>query len=157
MVCRALRSHKEAQQSFLKAFLLGYNDPYVLYVLIEQDRMLGEKEAGLRDFQTFYERFPNSPWLHMLYGDAYMAKNDDRSAEAEYEQVVKLAPNLPIVQFQLGYIDFKRASYVDAEAHFRKEIASNPVFASPYLYLGATLRRLAKNARPCPSWNRPCN
>jgi len=147
---RALRAHKEAQQALLKAFTLGYNDPYVLYVLIEQDRLLREKEAGMRDFQTFSERFPGSPWLHMLYGDAYMSQNDDRNAEAEYEQVVKLAPNLPTVQFQLGFIDFNRASYAAAEEHFRKEIATNPAFALPHLYLGATLRRLARNTEALP-------
>jgi len=146
MAHRALREHKEAQEALLKAFTLGFNDPYVLYVLIEQDHALGEKEAGLRDFRTFYARFPDSPWLHMLYGDAYMSKNDDANAESEYEQVLKLAPNLPIVQYQLGYIDFKRARYADAEGHFRKEIAVNPTFAPAYLYLGTTLRRLGRNA-----------
>jgi tetratricopeptide (TPR) repeat protein len=86
----------------------------------------------------------------MLYGDAYMSRNDDSNAETEYEQVGKLAPNLPIVQYQLGYIDFKRARYAAAEEHFRKEIATNPTFAAAYLYLGTTLRRLARNAEALP-------
>lgn len=147
---RAVGAHKDAQQALMKAFTSGFEDPYVLYVLIEQDRVLREKEAGLRDYQTFCERFPDSPWLHMLYANAYMSQNDDRNAEAEYEQVAKLAPNLPTVQFQLGFIDFKRASYATAEDHFRKEIATNPAFALSYLYLGATLRRLAKNTEALP-------
>jgi tetratricopeptide (TPR) repeat protein len=150
MAHRALRQHQEAQQALLKAFALGFNDPYVLYVLIEQDRALGEKEAGLRDYRTLYERFPDSPWLHMLYGEAYMSKNDNANAEIEYEQVVKLAPNPPIVHYQLGYIDFQRARYAAAEGHFRKEIAINPTFAVTYLYLGATLRRQARNAEALP-------
>lgn len=150
MAYRALRQHKEAQQAFLRAFALGFNDPYVLYVLIEQDHALGEKEAGLRDFRTFYEHFPDSPWLHMLYGDAYMSKHDDANAETEYEQAVKLAPDLPIVEYQLGYIDFERAKYAAAEGHFRKEIATNPTLAVAYLYLGATLRRLARNSEALP-------
>lgn len=150
MAHRALRQHKEAQQALLEAFALGFNDPYVLYVLIEQDRALGETEAGLGDYQTLYERFPDSPWLHMLYGGAYMSKNDYANAEIEYEQVVKLAPNLPIVHYQLGYIDFERARYAAAEEEFRKEIATNPTFAIAYLYLGATLRRLARNTEAVP-------
>ena len=147
---RALRQPKEAQQALLKAFSTGFNDPYVLYVLIEQDQAAGDKEAGLRDFRTFYEHFPDSPWLHMLYGDAYMSRNDDSNAEAEYEQVLKLAPALPVVQYQLGYIDFKRAKYAEAADHFKKEMANNPSFASAYLYLGATLRREGKNSESLP-------
>jgi len=147
---RALREHKGSQQAFLKAYSLGFNDPYLFYVLIEQDHALGDKEAGLRDFRTFYEHYPGSPWLHMLYGDAYMAKNDDASAQSEYAQAAKLAPGLPIVEYQLGYLDFTAARYEGAEAHFRKEIATNPTFASAYLYLGATLRRLNHNAEALP-------
>ena len=150
MAHRALREHKEAQEALLRAFALGFNDPYVLYVLIEQDHALGDKEAGLRDFRTFYEGFPDSPWLHMLYGDAYLSKNDDSNAEGEYEQVVKLAPNLPIVHYQLGFIDFNRARYAAAEGDFRTEIATNPTYAPAYLYLGTTLRRLARNAEALP-------
>jgi tetratricopeptide (TPR) repeat protein len=150
MAYRALREHKEAQQALLQAFALGFNDPYLLYVLIDQDQALGEKEAGLRDFRTFYERFPDSPWLHMLYGDAYMSKNDDSNAETEYEQVVKLAPNLPIVHYQLGFIDFNRGRYAAAEGDFREEIPINPTYAPAYLYLGTTLRRLARNTEALP-------
>lgn len=150
MAYRALREHKEAQQALSKAFALGFNDPYLLYVLIEQDRALGDKEAGLRDFQVFYERFLDSPWLHMLYGDAYMSKHDDANAETEYQQVAKLAPNLPIVEYQLGYIDFERSNYAAAEGHFRKEIATDPSLAASYLYLGTTLRRLGRNLEALP-------
>jgi len=150
MAHRALREHKEAQKALSRAFTLGLNDPYVLYVLIEQDKALRDKDAGLRDFRMFYERFPDSPWMHMLYGDAYMSKNDYSDAETEYKEVAKLAPNLPTVQFQLGYIDFVGAKYAVAEEHFRKEIATNPTSADAYLYLGTTLRRLARNTEALP-------
>ena len=44
-----------------------------------------ETEAGLGDYQMLYQRFPDSPWLHMLYGGAYMSNNDYANAEIEYE------------------------------------------------------------------------
>jgi tetratricopeptide (TPR) repeat protein len=150
MAYRALREPKQARQALSRAFATGFEDPYLLYVLIEQDRAAGDKEAGLRDFRTFHDRFPDSPWLHMLYGDAYMARNDDASAEAEYEQVLKLAPNQPAVHYELGYINFKRADYAAAEEHLRKEIAIDPTFADSYLYLGETLRRLGRNSEALP-------
>ena len=73
----ALQNHKAAQHAFSNAVNLGYEDPYVFYALIGQDHALHDKEAGLRDFQTFEQRFPNSPWLHMLLGDAYMTRYED--------------------------------------------------------------------------------
>jgi tetratricopeptide (TPR) repeat protein len=79
-----------------------------------------------------------------------LSKNDDSNAETEYEQAVKLAPNLPIVNYQLGHIDFAAARNAAAEGHFQKEIVINPTFAAAYLYLGTTLRRLARNSEALP-------
>ena len=88
-------------------------------MLIEQDHALGDREAGLGDFQAFNERFPDSPWLHLLLGDAYSAKNDDPQAEDEYRLALKLRPDLPIAHYQLGFIAFKHGNYADAEQQFR--------------------------------------
>ncbi len=151
MTYRSLRDHKSAQRAFSNAFRLGYQDPYALYALIEEDRALGDKEAGLRDFQAFYERFPNSPWIHLLLGNAYLSRHDDRGAESEYQQTVQLDPNLPVVHFQLGFLAFKRAAYSIAEDDFRKEIALDRDLADSYLYLGATLRRLGRNPEALPN------
>jgi hypothetical protein len=43
---RALRDDRAAQQSVSKAFEMGYEDPYVLFALIEQDHVLGDKRRG---------------------------------------------------------------------------------------------------------------
>ena len=144
MTYRARHDYRAAQQAFSKALAMGYSDPYIFYVLIEQDHALGDREAGLRDFQAFNERFPDSPWLHLLLGDAYSAKNDDPQAEDEYRLALKLRPDLPIAHYQLGFIAFKHGNYADAEQQFREEIAVNPTFAKANLYLGATLRRMGK-------------
>ena len=150
MAYRALGDHKPAQQAFSRALTLGYQDPYVLYVLIEQDRALHDKNQGLSDFQTLQERFPNSPWLHMVLGDAYLSRYNDSNAKLEYQQVLELNPELPIVHFQLGFIDFNRADYSHAAEEFRREIDLNPGFGQTFLYLGTTLRRLGKNKEALP-------
>ncbi len=150
MAYRALRDHRAAQQAFSQALAMGYPDPYVLYVLIEQDHALGDKEAGLRDVRIFNDRFPDTPWFHLLLGDAYAAKNVDPQAEDEYRQALKLRPDLPIAHYQLGFIAFKHGDYPAAEDQFRQEIAVNPTFAEADLYLGATLRRRGKVAEAIP-------
>jgi tetratricopeptide (TPR) repeat protein len=150
MAYRALGDHKPAQQAFSRALSLGYQDPYVLYVLIEQDRALHDKKQGLSDFQTLQERFPNSPWLHMVLGDAYLSRYDDSNAKLEYQQVLELNPDLPIVHFQLGFSDFNLADYSHAAEEFRREIDLNPGFGQAFLYLGTTLRRLGKHKEALP-------
>jgi tetratricopeptide (TPR) repeat protein len=150
MAYRALREPQSAREAFSKALAAGYDDPYLLYVLIEQDREAGDKRAGLDDFRAFYQKYPNSPWLHMLYGDAYSARNDDAHAEEEYRQAAQLDPRLPTVHYQLGFLAFARGDYSQAAGDLRQEIAIDPTFAKAYLYLGTALRRLGKDEEALP-------
>src|SRR5579875_2664965 len=150
MAYRSLRHHQAARQAFAKSFALGYHDPYVLYALIEQDHALHDKKAGLADFKIFYERFPQSAWLHLLLGDAYNSRHDSPHAEAEYREAVKLDSKLPIAHFHLGLIAFNRGDYSLARQEFQQEVALNPTFGEAYLYLGATLRRLGRNSEALP-------
>jgi tetratricopeptide (TPR) repeat protein len=147
---RALRDDRAAQQSFSRAFEMGYEDPYVLYALIEQDHVLGDHKAGLQHFTVFSERFPDSPWLHLLQGNAYASLHDLTNAEAEYKQAVQRDPNLPMVHYALGRLAFDRGDYLTAGEDFRKEIELDPTFGEAYLYLGVALRREGKNADALP-------
>lgn len=146
MTYRALRDHKQAQRALSKSFAMGNRDPYVLYALIEQDHYLRDTKAGLKDFQTFYQSFPQSPWLHLLLGNAYSARHDVANAEAEYKKAAAINPDLPVVHFSLGLISFTRGDYTAAIQDFRKEIKVDPEFGRAYLYLGTTLRRVGKNS-----------
>jgi tetratricopeptide (TPR) repeat protein len=147
---RALGDHRAARQAFSKAFDLGFRDPYVLYVLIEQDRDLHDKEAGLRDFQTLDERFPNSAWVHVVLGDAHMSRYEDSEAQSEYSQALAIDPHLPVIHFQLGCLAFSHDNRPLATQEFRKEIDLDPAFGDAYLYLGLTLRRDGKNREALP-------
>ena len=145
MAHRRLGAHEAARQALMRAFESGYPDPYVLYVVIEQDRSLGDKKAGLEHFQIFDHRYPNSPFLHLLLGDAHLAQNQDSEAEREYREALKQNSTLPVVHSKLGYLEFTRAHYAEASDLFRKDIALNPGFAESHLYLGLCLRRLGRN------------
>ncbi|MGH9446667.1 MAG: tetratricopeptide repeat protein, partial [Terriglobia bacterium] len=150
MAYRALREHEAARQAFSKSFAMGNSDPYVLYELIEQDRALHDEKQGLRDFQTFYERFPHSAWLHLLLGNAHISRDDSTDAEVEYRQAARLDPSLPLVHFDLGRLAFNRGGYFEAFRDFQTEIAVDPAFGEAYLYAGTSLRRLGKNQEAIP-------
>lgn len=111
MAYRALNNHKAARDALASAIAHGYDDPYVFYERINQDRLMGDKATGLEDYKAFVAKFPESPWLHVLYGDAYLAKSQDLQAEQEYREAVNLAPNLPVVHFELGVLAFRRSDY----------------------------------------------
>jgi tetratricopeptide (TPR) repeat protein len=150
MAYRALREHEAARRAFAKSFAMGDHDPYVLYQLIEQDRALHDEKEGLQDFRTFYERFPRSPWLHLLLGNAYIAQHNADGAAAEYRQAAQLDPKLPLVHFNLGRLAFDQADYRQALHDFEDEIAVDPIFGEAYLYGGTALRRLGNNQLALP-------
>lgn len=147
---RALRDDHAAQQSLSRAFEMGYEDPYALYTLIEEEHLLGNQEAGLQHFTVFSERFPESPWLHVLLGNAYASRHDVTNAKTEYQQAEQRDPNLPSVHYALGRLAFDSADYPTALKDFRKEIELSPGFGEAYLYLGATLQREKETASALP-------
>lgn len=147
---RALEDHRAAQDTLHQAWDLGYDDPYLLYVLIEQDRILGDRQALSEDSRKLSERFPNSPWPHVAAADTLKSSHRDTDAEAEYKKAAAIDPNVPFVPYQLGYLAFKRGEYSAAAGYFRKEIRLNPGYPAPYVYLGVVLHRLGKNLEALP-------
>lgn len=129
---------------------MGYRDAYVLYSLIEEDRAVGDKPSGMRHFQTFLDQFPESPWLHVLYGNAQFAKDRDAEAGKEYEEALRLNPALPGVNFRLGYLAFRNNEFVGAEAFFRRELQVSPRHSDASLYLAETLRQLGRQDEAIP-------
>lgn len=142
--CRALGDHRSAQKYLVEARQLGFRDEYAWYSLIEEDHALGDK-AGLEHFRAFLSEFPDSPWLHVLYGNAYVQKDDDADGIKEYREALRLKPDLPAVNFRLGFLLYKDSQYTEAAGCFRKELALNPSYSDANLFLGQTLRSLGQS------------
>jgi tetratricopeptide (TPR) repeat protein len=150
LACRILKDHRAAQKALRHAWELGYHDPFLLYALVEQDRMLKDYEWSRKDYQTLRAQYPSSPWLHMAAGDSLKARQLRREAEAEYKKAQKSDPNLPFLNHRLGSIAYGRGDYTSAADYFRKEIALNPTYPAPYVFLGVSLHRLGKNPEALP-------
>ena len=95
--------------------------------------------------RTFAKNFPNSPWLHVLYANAYFLKNDDAQASAEYQEALRLNPALPGVNFRMGFLLNKRGEHDTALQYFRKEVAVNPAYSDAHLFLAEVLRNLGRD------------
>jgi len=146
--------HGGARRSFEEAWDMGYRDAYVLYSLIEEDRAAGDKPSGMRHFQLFLERFSESPWLHVLYGNAHVLKNEDEEAGKEYEEALRLNPRLPGVNFRLGYIAFRNNEHTRAEGYFRQELQLSPRSSDASLFLAETLRQLGRQEEAIPYYRK---
>ena len=141
---RSLGDHRSAQKYLAEARDLGLRDPYALYSLIEEDHALGDKAAGLQHFRSFLTDFPGSPWLHVLYANAYVQKHNDPEARKEYQEALRLKPDLPAVNFRLGFLLYQDGDYTSAAEYFRKELSLNPAYSDANLFLGQTLRNLGR-------------
>jgi tetratricopeptide (TPR) repeat protein len=142
--CRSMGDHKCAQKYLAESRDLGLRDPYALYSLIEEDHALSDKAAGLRHFRSFLTDFPDSPWLHVLYANAYVQKGSDTEARKEYQEALRLKQDLPAVNFRLGYLFYKEGDYIPAAECFRKELGLNPAYSDANLFLGQSLRNLGR-------------
>jgi tetratricopeptide (TPR) repeat protein len=147
---RNLKDPRAAQDALRQAWKLGYHDPFLLYALAEQDRILKDYERFSEDLLTLRAQFPNSAWSYMAAGDNLKAQQKLTEAKMEYEKAEKLNPNLPFLNHRLGDIAYNRADYPLAVSYFRKEIALNPAYPAPYVFLGLCLHRQGKNSEALP-------
>jgi tetratricopeptide (TPR) repeat protein len=141
---RALGDHEAAQKSLSAAWDMGFQDPYTLYALIGEEHALGNKSSGMRHFQLFVDRFPESPWLHVLLGNAYQQKDQNDEARQEYLEALRRDPALPSVNFLVGYLAYHADQYGIAADYFRKEVAVTPAYSDANLFLGESLRMLGR-------------
>jgi TPR repeat protein len=77
-------------------------------------------------------------------GLVYFNLKDNPNAIAAFQQSVKLAPNVPDYQYDLGYLYYANHQYSQALDPLREAIRLKPGVTDPYLALGATDLALAK-------------
>jgi tetratricopeptide (TPR) repeat protein len=133
--------HRPAQECFFDAWKRGYEDPYVLYSLMREDKDLGDKAAGVEHFKIMMAKFPDSVWIHVLLGDAHFAISEDEDARREYLTAVKLMPDLFEPNFRLAYMAFEAGEDSSAVDYYRRALAVKPRHTEANIYLGEALRR----------------
>jgi tetratricopeptide (TPR) repeat protein len=91
----------------------------------------------------------DSPWLHEVYGQSYMAQEQYASAILEFQKALELGPQLSGLHYQLGEAlllsertEGKRAA---AEQEFRLELIRNPQDADCLLKLGEIALERSRN------------
>ena len=110
----------------------------------------GLQYANAKQFAQAAGAFKNSLAIRrtgQAYGAlglVYFNLKDLPNAIAAFQQSVKLAPDVPDYQYDLGYLYYANHQYSQAVDPLREAIRLKPGLADPYLALGATDLALAK-------------
>jgi Tfp pilus assembly protein PilF len=98
---------------------------------------------------------PSVPLYNM--GRAYKAKGDLKGAYASFSEAIRKEPNtylLPVLELNLGVIDYQQASYNDAEKHLTRSVDLVPNLAEAHYWLGMTQMQLRKRKEAAESFKK---
>jgi protein O-mannosyl-transferase len=94
-----------------------------------------------RDNQTLYERTlatsPNAYYMHNNLGQVYWQKGDIKSAEREWTEALRLAPNTVVVLDNLAVLNLTQQHYEEALGYSLRALALNPYDPEAHFTLGA--------------------
>jgi tetratricopeptide (TPR) repeat protein len=112
-------------------------------------------ECALAEFKNILSVNPEAVQAHMLLAEALDGIDKTSQAITELQEAEHLAPNQPVLHFELGYLYYRQHDFDRAKPEFELEIKNNPTYAQSYLYLGdialhandsASAERLLKKA-----------
>jgi type IV pilus assembly protein PilF len=98
---------------------------------------------------------PSVPLYNM--GRAYKAKGDLRGAYASFSEAIRKEPStylMPILELNLGVIDYQQGSYYEAEKHLARSIERAPNLVEGHYWLGMTQMQLRKRKEAAESFRK---
>ncbi len=88
---------------------------------------------------------PSVPFFNM--GRAYVSKGDLKDAYASFSEAIRKEPNsylVPVLELNLGVIDYKQGAYLEAEKHLTRCVERATDLAEGFYWLGMTKMQLRK-------------
>lgn len=110
----ALNRPEEAASAFRKALKINPDSPELLAGYAAIHAKLHRFDDAIGIYKTLLEKKPRSPELHQKLADAYTAKGDKASAEAELRAAGKKIPTLVETLVQQGDALFLKRDYAAA-------------------------------------------
>jgi Tfp pilus assembly protein PilF len=90
-------------------------------------------------------------------GRALRAMGDERAAYASFSEAIRKEPNsflVPILELNLGVIDYQGGSYAEAERHLARSVERAPDLAEGYYWLGMAQMQLRKRNEAAESFKK---
>jgi len=113
---------------------------HVLFLLEESCRLTHQAAEARQAFRQLNTRFPDSPWVHYLMGNAYENQADHQKAIAEYQAALAKDPRLPNANFAIGYLYFQDQAPEEARPWLQKELVVQPCHTLACYYLAEMAR-----------------
>jgi len=98
---------------------------------------------------------PSVPLYNM--GRAYNAKGDSQAAYASFSEAIRKDPRtdlMPVLELNLGVIDYRNGSYTEAEKHLARCLERASHLAEGHYWLGMTQMQLRKRKEAAESFRK---
>ncbi|HEY3974641.1 MAG TPA: tetratricopeptide repeat protein [Candidatus Sulfotelmatobacter sp.] len=102
------------------------------------DFMKKDTEAARVDFQHLFERLPEVPNAHYLYGYLLYATDPD-AAKVELKKELEVDPKSAVAEVMLAWIPLLKNDGAEALPYARRAVAEDPSLSSAQLVLGRAL------------------
>lgn len=90
-------------------------------------------------------------------GRAYAAKGDTKAAYASFSEAIRKEPSthlMPVLDLNLGVIDYREGAYLEAEKHLTRTVERAPNLAEGHYWLGMTEMQLRKRKEAAESFRK---
>ena len=131
--------YSEAVTSLQAALAKTPNDPDILYYLSRASGGLSSQSLD-----SLLTMFPGSARAHQAMGQHYFSTKETEKAEQEYEQAIRMRPDLPGLRVELGQVYASVADWPKAEELYRQETQLQPGNAEAAFRLGDALMQQGK-------------
>jgi tetratricopeptide (TPR) repeat protein len=100
--------------------------------------LAGDESAAAQSFQELFQRFPQAPNAHFLYGYLLFATDPD-AALVEFQQELKITPSNADAEVMSAWAFLLRNAPAEALPFAQKAAEGQPALASAQLVLGRSL------------------
>ena len=105
------------------------------YLLIRSYIQTRQFDRAMDEFTRLEQLDPNSPWLHILRGQAYDGLGSYEKARQEFEEAKEQLPGDATVRFSLGFMCWKLRDFEEAESELLETLRLDPRFLQAKFYL----------------------
>lgn len=131
--------YSEAVSSLQAAMAKTPNDSDLLYYMSRASEGLSSQSLD-----TLLTLFPSSARAHQAMGQHYFATKEIGKCEREYEEAIRMRPDLPGLRMELGQAYASTSDWPKAERLFRQETELQPGNGEAAFRLGDALMQQGK-------------
>ena len=102
--------------------------------------------------QKLLKDYPNTPFIHYVYGSALASLSQYDEAEAQLRDEIRISPDSALPYIRIAFIDLKTDRPTDALAAAKRAVQLAPQSRRGALRLGRALLALARRSGPSRSW-----